>query len=190
MYLDVRVSVCNNSVQANLVEVGGLELQHLVDSRPVDLVCSVPNLLRSTVGTAEASADELLAVLVEKVVGGLVCTRGDLDELGKTVSDLCLGQGTKEAEVKEGVHGSVVGTKTVLVITVVDGDLDRDGSIDQTDDSGGDTDVVGVSAVGSAGETTSRLVLFVQEGVDRLGLMGQSALKLSLAVVCFTQRHQ
>lgn len=46
----------------------------------------------------------------------------------------------------------MVGAEAVLVAAVVDGDLDGDGGVDEADDGGGDADVVGVAAVGGAGE--------------------------------------
>jgi hypothetical protein len=41
----------------------------------------------------------------------------------------------------------MVGTKAILVVAVVDGDLDGNRGIDQTNDSGGDSNVVCVAAV-------------------------------------------
>jgi len=55
------------------------------------------------------------------------------------------------------VHGGVVGSETVLVVAVVDGDLDRDGGVNQTDDGGRDTDEVGVAAVGGTGESKAKV---------------------------------
>jgi hypothetical protein len=153
--VDLRVTVGNDSVKTNLVKVGGLELQHLVDTTTVDLVGSIANLLGSTLTTTETGLNELLTVLVEQVEGVEVGTGGDLDQLCETVTDLSIGKTAEEGEVKEGVHGSVVGTKTVLVVIVVDANLDRDGSVNETNDGGGNTDEVGVSAVRSAGETVN-----------------------------------
>jgi hypothetical protein len=85
-------------------------------------------------------------------------TSRDLDQLRETVTDLSRGQSSQEREVEEGVDWCVVGAQTVLVVAVVDGDLDGDGCIDQTDDRGGDTDVVRVAAVGSTCES-ARMVL-------------------------------
>ena len=149
------MAVGNDSVKTNLVEVGGLKLQHLVDTSAVDLVGSIANLLGSTITTTEASGDELLTVLVQQVEGVEVGTGGDLDQLCETVADLGIGERAEEGEVKEGVHGSVVGTKTVLVVVVVDTNLDRDGSVNETNDGGGNTDEVGVSAVGSTCESVN-----------------------------------
>jgi len=147
------VAVGNDAVKTNLVKVGGLELQHLVDSVATELVCSLLDLSRSTVLAAETGGDELGTVLLQKLKGLQVCTSGDLDELCETISDLRLGKCAEEGEVEESLDRSVVGTKTVLVVTVVNGDLDRDRGVNETNDGGGDTNVVRVSAVGSAGET-------------------------------------
>jgi len=149
------VAVGNDSVKTNFVEVGGLKLQHLVDTSAVDLVGSIANLLGSTITTTEASGDKLLTILVQQVEGVEVGTGGDLDQLCETVADLGIGESAEEGKVKEGVHGSVVGTKTVLVVVVVDANLDGDGSINQTNDSGGHTDEVGVSAVSRTSETVN-----------------------------------
>lgn len=147
------MTVGNDSVKTNLVKVGGLKLQHLVDTVTVDLVGSIADLLGSTITATEASRDELLTVLVEQVEGVKVGTGGDLDQLCEAVADLSIGESAEESEVKEGVHGSVVGTQTVLVVAVVDGDLDGDGSVNETNDGGRNTNVVGVSAVGGTSET-------------------------------------
>lgn len=121
---DIRVTVGNDSVKTNLVKVGCLKLQHLVDTSPVDLVGRILDLLLGTVGVAESGADELLGVFVEKVECGQVSTARNLDQLCETVPDLRSGECAEETEVEEGVLGSVVGTQAVLVVAVVDGDLD------------------------------------------------------------------
>ena len=46
------------------------------------------------------------------------------------------------------MHWCVVGTKPVLVVAVVDGNLDADTGVDEANDCGGDTDVVGRPSVG------------------------------------------
>lgn len=53
-------------------------------------------------------------------------TGRDLDQLCETVADLCYGETAKESEVKECVRWGVVGTETVLVAAVVDGNFDGD----------------------------------------------------------------
>lgn len=153
------MSICDDSIETDLVEVGCLELQHLVDTSSVDLVSSLLNLGWRSIGAAKACLDDLLAVLVEQVERRQVGTRRDLDQLGESVSDLCGREGSKEGEVEEGLDGSVVGTQSVLVVAVVDGDLDRDRCINQTDDRGGNADVVGVSSVGRTGESGTRMLV-------------------------------
>ena len=147
------MTVGNDTVKTDLVQVWSLELQHLEDTSTVDLVCSIIDLLLGAVSTTEASADELLAVLVEQIESWEVTTSGDLDQLCESVSDLSLWKSAQEAEVEESVHWGVVGTETILVVAVVDGDLDGDGSVNETNDGGWNTDVVGVAAVGSTGES-------------------------------------
>jgi len=51
------------------------------------------------------------------------------------------------------VHWGVVRSETVLVVAVVDGDLDADTSINQANDSGGNTDEVGIPSVGGASKS-------------------------------------
>jgi hypothetical protein len=156
------VAVGDNTVKTNLVEVGGLKLQHLVNTSTVDGVSSLADLLVVAL-TTKARSNQLLAVLVKKIECGLVSTCRDLDQLGKAVSDLCLGQSLQEREVQEGVNGGVVGTKPVLVVAVVNGNLDTDTGVDETNDCGRDTDEVGVPAVCGARESTDiELALFCE----------------------------
>ena len=54
------------------------------------------------------------------------------------------------------MHRGMVGAKSVLVVSVVDGDLDRYRSVDQTYDSGRDSDEVGVPAIGRTSEPVIR----------------------------------
>lgn len=147
------MAVSNNSVQTNLVQVGRLQLQHFVNPVPVNLVRSVPDFLRAVVHTAEASTNQLLAVLVQQIKGGQVSTARDLDQLGESVADLSLRESTEESKVKEGVLRCVVGAQAVLVVAVVHGDLDRYRSVDQTNDGRGDTNVVRVASVSSASKS-------------------------------------
>lgn len=154
------MTVSNDSVKTNLVEVRGLELEHLVDTSAVDGVGCFGNLLGRSVGTTETGRDELLAVLVEQVEGVKVSTGRDLNQLRETVTDLSLRETAEEREIEEGADRSMVSTETVLVVAVVDGNLDGNGSINQTNHSSGDSDEVGVAAVRRTGESTELLVLF------------------------------
>jgi hypothetical protein len=135
------VTVCDDTVKANLVEVGGLKLQHLKDTGAVYFIRCL-SYLRVDIVTTEARGDQLLAVLVEKLESWPVAASGDLDQLCKAVSDLCFRECLEEREVEECVHGCVVSSKSVLVVAVVDGDLDTDASVDQANDCCWNADVV------------------------------------------------
>lgn len=120
----------------------------------------------------ETSLNQLLAMLDEQIPDRLVTDRGNLDELGETVSDLSDGQGLEERKVEESVEGGVVCSKPavsaissdhhnigsledspVLKLSVVDSDLDTDTGVDQTDQCGRDSDKVGCSSVRSTSVT-------------------------------------
>jgi hypothetical protein len=146
------VAVCDDTVQTNLVEVGGLKLQHLEDTSAVYLIRCLAYLGIDII-TTEARSDQLLAVLVEKLESRPVSTSGDLDQLCKAVSDLCFGECLQEREVKECVHRSMVSSKSVLVVAVVDGNLDTDTGVNEANDCGWDTDVVGGPSVGRTGKS-------------------------------------
>jgi hypothetical protein len=156
------VAVSDDTVKTDLVKVGCLQLQHLVDASTVDGVSGLADLLVVAFAT-EASSDQLLAVFIKKIERRLVSTCRDLDQLGKAVSDLCLGEGLQEREVQESVHGSMVSSQPVLVVAVINGNLDTDTGVDKTNDGGGDTDVVGVPAVRSTSKS----------GGDELALSSQ-----------------
>ncbi|KAI6766053.1 hypothetical protein HG530_007123 [Fusarium avenaceum] len=120
------VAIGNDTVKHDLVEVRSLKLEHLMDTSTANLVSNLLDLRRSIVRSTKASVNELLAVLLEKVVSVLVGTGGDLDQLCESISDLCHWETAEECEVKECVRGSVVGSETVLVVAVVNGDFDGD----------------------------------------------------------------
>jgi hypothetical protein len=86
------VTIGNDTVQADLVKVGSLKLQHLVDARAVDLVRSLADIIGCIITTTELCLDQLLTELIEKVKCSEVGTAGDLDQLCETVSYLPLGQ--------------------------------------------------------------------------------------------------
>jgi hypothetical protein len=172
------VAIGDNTVQTNLVEIGCLELQHLKDTGAVDLIRCLSDLGIDIVAT-ESRCDQLLAVLVKKLECGPVAAGRDLDQLCKAVSDLCFWECLEEREVEEGVHRGVVSSESVLVVAVVDGDLDADAGVDQANDGGGDTDVVGGPSVGRACKSRSRV------NIEQATLSGQSALEIS-----FTQQRR
>ena len=162
------VTVGNNTVEHDLVKVWCLKLKHLVNTSTADLISNLLNLRRSIIRSTEASVDELLAVLLKKIIGVFVGTSRDLDQLSKSISDLSNWETAEECEVKEGVRGSVVGSETVLVAAVVDGDLDRDGSVNETNDCGGDADVVCVAAVSSTSKASNVSDETTTDNKDRL----------------------
>lgn len=101
----------NDSVEAELVEVGRLELEHGLNTSVADLGTGRSNLLAAVV--AERGLDELLAVLDKQIPDGLVADRGDLDELCEAVADLAGRQRPQEREVEEGVQRGVVRAESV-----------------------------------------------------------------------------
>jgi len=66
---------------------------------------------------------------------------------------LSLGQGLEEVEVKEGVHWSVISTKTIFIVAMVYGDFDTEASVDETNDSCRNADIVCVSSICSTCKT-------------------------------------
>lgn len=121
---NIRVTISNDAIKPNFVQVRRFELQHLVDASTVDDIRSLSYFFRSTIGASEASLDELLTIFVEQVKSREMSARGDLDELGKTVPDLRFWQGTQKAKVQEGVHRSMIGAQPILVVAIVDRHLD------------------------------------------------------------------
>jgi len=99
----------DNTVEHQLVQVARLEPEHLFDSALADVITDVSQLLVVVLETV-SGLDELLSVLDQEVPDPLLGDGGDLDELGGSVSDLTLGQGLQEGEVKVGVDGGKVGT--------------------------------------------------------------------------------
>jgi hypothetical protein len=176
---NLRVTVGNDSVEADLMEVGRLQLQHLEDSRTVDLVCGPLEFLGCPVLATESRVDELFAILVQKVEGGQMRTTRDLDELRKPVPRLPDGKGAEEFEIEEGMYRSVVCTEAVLVVAIVHGDLDGDGCVDEADDSGRNADEVGIATVCCTGEADHRSVIALL-GRNKLWLAEASVVLLTL----------
>ena len=108
------------------MQIGGLQLQHFIDTRPVDFVRCITNFLGRIIRAAKACLNELLAIFVKQIERVQVRAHGDFDELGKAVPDLCCRQRAKKCEIKEGVHRSVVSTQSILVVAMVHSNLDRD----------------------------------------------------------------
>ncbi len=153
--LDLRVAVCNDSIQPDFVKVRGLQLEHLVDTLPVDFVSSRTHFLRGAVGASKSSLDQLLTVLVQQLKGLQVRACRYLDQLGKPISDLRHGQGAQEREIEEGMYRGMIGPQTVLVISVVDGNFDGNRGVYQANYRRRDADEIRVSTVRRAGKPTS-----------------------------------
>lgn len=77
---------------------------------------------------------------------------GYFDQLSEPISNLGLGERLQKAEIEECLGRSMVCPQTVLVVAVVDGDLDGDGCVYQSNDGRRDADVVCVSTIGGAGK--------------------------------------
>jgi hypothetical protein len=80
-------------------------------------------------------------------------TARDLDQFCEPVANLSFGKATQELEVEKGVHGGMIRSKTVLVVSVVHGDFNTDASINQADDSRWDTNEVCVPSVRSTSKS-------------------------------------
>ena len=147
------MSVCDDSVKTDLMEIGCLELQHFVDGISID---AIRDLLQSGIGTfstTEGLADQGFAIGVKKVEGREMSADRDLDQLREAIANLRDWQSPQEGEVKEGLCWSMIGTKTILVLRVIDGCLDAHGSINQTDECSRNADEWCVPAVNSAGKS-------------------------------------
>lgn len=121
-------------------------------------ICSLSDLIRGLVGSPKLGIYELLAIFVKEVKDFKMSTGRNLDQLSEAIPDLCSRQSTKESKVQESVDGRMVGAKTVLVVTVVDGDLDANAGIDQPDNCCRDSNEVGVPAIGGTREPDSHFV--------------------------------
>lgn len=65
----LRVTVCDNPIQPNFMEIGRFQLQHLVDPLTIDLVRSIANFFRSAISSAKPSLDQFLTILIQEVEG-------------------------------------------------------------------------------------------------------------------------
>lgn len=77
-------------------------LEHGLDTPVADFLAGRLDTL-SALFKAETRLDQLLAVLDEQVPYSLVADRGNLDELGETVSHLTYGERLEERKVEKGV---------------------------------------------------------------------------------------
>lgn len=147
------MSVCDDSVETNLMQIRRFQLQHLIDTRTVDFVGGLLDFSGLVIDAAKGSLDQFLAVLVEQIKSSKMSATRDLDQLSESVPNLGLRKGLQETEVEEGVHGRMVGTQSVLIVAIVDSNLDTDAGIDQTNHSRGNTDEVRVPSICSTCKT-------------------------------------
>jgi hypothetical protein len=150
------MAISNDSIQTKFVEIWSLQLEHFVNSVPVDGVCSISNFLRCTITASESRRDELFAIFVEELKCRKVGTGRNLDELGKAIADLCFGEGPKERKVQERLHRCVVGTQPVFIVAIIHSYFDRNGRINQSNDRCWDSNIIGVPAIRGACEAAGQ----------------------------------
>ena len=98
------------------MQVGCLELQHLVDAIPIDLVGSGANFFGGAVTTAKTGSNDVFAMFVQEIKGLQVRAGRDLDELREAITDLSLWERSKETEVQEGMDWGMISSQPVLVV--------------------------------------------------------------------------
>lgn len=151
------MAIGDDPVKTNLMQIGSLQLEHLKDSIPVDLIRSFLNLSILDGRAPELGLDQPLTEFIEQIECWQVSTTRDLDQLGEAVSNLSLGQGSQESKIKKRVHGCMVGTESVLVVAVVHSYLDADAGVNQADDGCWDANVVRVATISGTGKSVKML---------------------------------
>ena len=146
------MTICNDSIQPDLVEVRSLKLQHFVYALLIDFVRRGTEFFGSAIRATKPRVDELLAVLIQEVERIEVGARRNFDQLCKAISDLCSRQGAKEGEIEKGVHGCMISTEAILVIAIVDSNLNRHRCVYQTNDGGRNSDEIGVPSISGTSE--------------------------------------
>ena len=124
-----------------------------MDGIGVDAICDLLQSWIGTLSTAERLADQGFAIGIEKVEGWKMSADRDLDQLRKAIANLSDWQSPQEGEVEEGLCWSMIGTKTILVLRVIDSRLDAYRSINQTYECRRNADKWCVPAVNGAGES-------------------------------------
>lgn len=124
-----------------------------MDGIGVDAISDLLQTWVGTLSTAEGLVDQGFAIGIEKVEGWKMSADRDLDQLRKAIADLSDWQSPQEGEVKEGLCWSMIGTKTILVLGVIDSCLDAHRSINQADECSRNADKWCVPAVNSASES-------------------------------------
>lgn len=88
-----RVTIRNHPVKHDFMQVGRLELEHLVDASSADLVRS--GLYGGVRGTksAKRGTNEVLAKLVKKIKSSFVSARGYFNKFSESIPNLSLREG-------------------------------------------------------------------------------------------------
>lgn len=102
------MAISDDTIKADFVQVGCLELEHLVDARFVDQISGSSHLVRRMISTTEAGDDKFRAVLLQEIKGGQMRTSRDLDELSESVTDLSFRQRSQEGEIQERLDGGMI----------------------------------------------------------------------------------
>lgn len=186
-----RVSISNYAVETDLVKVGTLEFEHLVNAFAIDLhmhhiirslmwskakdfsevthvIGSLSQFIRRAISPGKLGLNKILAVFVQKVEHLWMRARRDFDELREAVAHLSRGQCPQEREIQERVDGCVISAQPVLVVAVIDGYFDAHTGVNEPDDRGWHPDEVGVTAISCTGEAGREQS---QPSVERRGFM-------------------
>ena len=97
-------------------------VKHNFDSPPTNFV---GDFLEFRIGPGEstkARINQLFSMADKEFPDPFVGTGGDLHEFGKTVSHLAFRKGLQHVKVKESHERSMIGSKSVLEISMVDAD--------------------------------------------------------------------
>lgn len=113
----------------------------------IDYVCGIFKLRAASICSTKSLGNQLLAVPVEEFEGLQIRTSRDLDQFGETVPNLGFRQRSEKGEVEKGMNWGVVGTESVLVFAMVNSHLNRDRSIDKTNDRGRNTNEICCSTI-------------------------------------------
>lgn len=82
----------------------------------------------------------------------------DFDQLGESIANLSNRESAQEGEVKERVHGCMIGSQPILVSAIVDSYFDRDRCVNKTNYSRWNANEVRVATVGSTGKAVELLI--------------------------------
>ena len=87
------MTVCDDSIQPDLMKIRRLKLQHLMYAFLVNLVRGRADFFCCAIRTTKPRGDKLLAIFVQKVESVEVGAGRDFDQLGEAVPDLRSGEG-------------------------------------------------------------------------------------------------